>query len=287
MKKLILSFLIILSFQCNWAQKQLNNYKYVIVPKRFEFQNKPNSYRINSLTKYLLGKKGFNTLLDDQVLPDDVLKNRCLALNVKMLVKSNMMQTKVNIAFINCKNKVVYTSGEGSSREKEYQKSYNEAIRGAFKSFDNYKYNYTPQPIKKVKLANVVETKVISKDISINTNTKPLIKKEPIKKITHVKNIKTQINKTLILNGLYVYNSENYEIAKFKKYYIFSKHIHKGNTYKTQPLGFIYKTSKKGSYMVKTTNTFIGYLLENGNFVIDDVASDGTIKTKVFIKNGN
>jgi len=292
MEKLILLFFTILSFQNSWAQKELNNYKYVIVPKRFDFQSKPNSYRINSLTKYLLNKIDFNTLLDDQVLPDDALKNRCLALNVKLLVKSNMLRTNVRVAFINCRNKVVYTSGEGTSREKEYQKSYQEAIRGAFNSLGNYKFTYTPQQqlVEKEKINDVVKPIVKNKVEAIKNvpKHKPLIKKESTK-VTLPVVIKPQVkdNKTLHISGLYIFDNETYEIAQFKGYYIFSKHSDQGKVYKSKPLGFIYKTSKKGNYLIKTNDTFTGYLLKNGNFVIDEVDKDGAINSKIFIKNNN
>jgi len=290
MKKIIILFIFTLTFQSNWAQKVLDNYKYVIVPKRFEFQNKPNSYRINTLTKYFLDKKGFNTLLDDQVLPDDVSKNRCLALNVKLIKYSNMFRTDIKVAFINCKNKIIYTSGKGTSRDKEYGKSYHEAITGAFNSFNNFKYSYTPILARKNKLVNAVKP-IINKNISnIKKNPKAIKinKKAPAKVILPVvAKLKVKIKKPLVISGLYEFNKEIYEISEFKNYFIFSKHIRKGDITKMQPLGFIYKTSKKGNYLVKTTNTFTGYLLQNGNFVIDEVDKDGTITSKIFIKNDN
>ncbi len=285
MKKLIILFIFTLTFQSNRAQKVLDNYKYVIVPKRFDFQNKPNSFRINTLTKYFLDKKGFNTLLDDQVLPNDVLKNGCLALKVKLLSHSNMFRTDIRIAFVNCRNKVVYTSGEGTSREKEYGKLYHEAIKEAFKSFDNFKYSYMPISAKKNKLINTVKP-IINKNLGKVKNNKKAIKinkKTPIKVISPIAT-KSKMSKLNTISGLYLFNNGTYEISKFKNYFIFSKHIRKGDVTEMQPLGFIYKTSIKGSYLVKTAGTFTGNLLQNGNFVIDDVAKDGTITSKIFVK---
>jgi len=290
MKKLVLLILVILSFQNNRAQKVLNNYKYVIVPKRFDFQKKDNSYRINSLTKYLLSQHNFNTLLDGQDMPEDVFKNRCLALKVKMPVKSTMFRTNLWIAFVNCRNEVVYKTVVGTSREKDYQKSYTEAIRGAFKSFENYKYTYQPQTDAIVKVKDVAKPRIKRKILTTQNELKhkPLIKKVNNKApLPVVAKSKIKTNKALHISGLYLFDKEIYEIAKFQNYYIFSKHSDQGKVYKTVPLGFIYKTSKKGTYLVKTNDTFTGYLLENGNFVLDVISKNGTIKSKVFVKKDN
>ena len=43
------------------------------------------------------------------------------------------MTSKLQLVLIGCKGKEVYTSEVGKSREKEYRKSYQEALRNAFK----------------------------------------------------------------------------------------------------------------------------------------------------------
>ncbi len=78
-----------------------------------------------------------------------------------------------------------------------------------------------------------------------------------------------------------------YEIAAFQNYYIFSKRIVDGNSFQTKPLGFIYKTSKKGNYLIKSTDTLTGYLLDNGHFIIDEVGVDGIVKSTTYTKINN
>jgi hypothetical protein len=52
-----------------------------------------------------------------------------MAFYVNVLKKSNMFITKINFELKDCANKIIYTSIQGSSKEKEYQKSYNESFR--------------------------------------------------------------------------------------------------------------------------------------------------------------
>jgi hypothetical protein len=66
------------------------------------------------------------------------------------------------VIFKDCRNKVLFTSVQGRSREKEYHVAYNEAIRQAFASFEAIKYKYNGG----VSTANLtsavpVETKVM------------------------------------------------------------------------------------------------------------------------------
>ena len=62
MNKLILvAFFLIFSSYLSFAQKNINNYKFIIVPKQYEFQKSEDSYQINSLTKFLFERDGFIT----------------------------------------------------------------------------------------------------------------------------------------------------------------------------------------------------------------------------------
>ena len=58
------------------GQSKINNYKYVIVPSKFEFLKKKDQYQTSSLTKFLFEKYGFNAYLDSDKLPEDLNKNR-------------------------------------------------------------------------------------------------------------------------------------------------------------------------------------------------------------------
>lgn len=127
MKKLLF-FLLLLGFSFSFAQE---NYKYVIVPKKFSFFSDENEYNTSSMTKAFFEKEGFIVYYDTDQFPSDLANNRCLAFYVNALKKSNMFITKINFELKDCANNLIYTSIQGSSREKEYQKSYNESFRMA------------------------------------------------------------------------------------------------------------------------------------------------------------
>ena len=142
MKRILLVALFIST--ASFAQKSINNYKYVIVPSKFDFVKEKDKYQTSSLTKFLFNKYGFTAFLDDEELPTEIANNRCLALTGTVKDESSMFTTKSVIELTDCYNKVVFTSKEGRSKEKEYKKAYQEAIRNAFKSIEALKYTYIP-----------------------------------------------------------------------------------------------------------------------------------------------
>ena len=138
--------------------QNLNEYKYVIVPNKFEFLKEADQYRLNSLTQFLFQKYGFTAIMEEDTLPNDVIKNGCLALNADVLNDSGMFKTKLKFELKNCRGEVVYLSPEGTSREKKYVIAYNKALREAFESFEALDYKYVPNE-KAVAAAKVEDKK--------------------------------------------------------------------------------------------------------------------------------
>ncbi|MGJ5643510.1 hypothetical protein [Formosa sp. S-31] len=127
------------------AQTNLNQYKYVIVPETFEFLKEPNKYNMNALTKFLFDKYGFTAIMEGEDIPADLNSNGCLALRSDVINESSLFTTKLKVQLKDCKNQVVYVSNTGTTKEKEYQKAYQVALREAFESFEalNYKFEGT------------------------------------------------------------------------------------------------------------------------------------------------
>ena len=125
MKKIVL-LLVLFTFTFSVAQE---NYKYAIIPKKFSFFSDENEYNTSSMTKSFFEKEGFVVYYDTDEFPSELANNRCMAFYVNVLKKSNMFITKINFELKDCANKIIYTSIQGSSKEKEYQKSYNESFR--------------------------------------------------------------------------------------------------------------------------------------------------------------
>jgi len=145
MKKTI--FAIILCIGCvtsSIAQSNLNDYKYVIVPNKYDFLKEANMYQLNALTKFLFNKYGFTAIMEDESFTEELLKNKCLALTSNIIETSNLFKTKFQVELKNCLGKVVYLTEVGETREKEYAKAYNFALRNAFNSFESVNYSYQP-----------------------------------------------------------------------------------------------------------------------------------------------
>lgn len=145
MKNRISAILILCMYvSISFAQSELDGYKYIIVPKKFDFLKEEDKYSVNSLTKFLFEKKGFTTIFNDGTYPSDLIVNPCLALTAHVDEDSGLFTTKLIIELVDCHNKTVYSSGEGKSKEKDYQKAYHEALRGSFVSIEALNYSYNP-----------------------------------------------------------------------------------------------------------------------------------------------
>jgi hypothetical protein len=55
--------------------------------------------------------------------------------------------TKIQIVLKDCKNNVLFESGLGKSKDKEFNVAYNQALRAAFQSFESLQYHYSPKQI--------------------------------------------------------------------------------------------------------------------------------------------
>nr|WP_199157898.1 hypothetical protein [Pedobacter sp. ASV2] len=157
MKKYILICLLFATIT-SFAQNTINNYKYVIVPEKFNFLKENNQYNLNSLIKLILEEKGFTVYYDNAELPTEIANNKCSALVADLLEKNTMFTTNVTFLLKDCKGNVLFKSKEGKSREKEYKVSYNLALREAFTSLNEVQYTYTASTNVSEQPTNVVAT---------------------------------------------------------------------------------------------------------------------------------
>jgi hypothetical protein len=190
MKNVIFAIcLIIGSLTFSKAQTSLNNYKYIIVPKQFDFQNSQNQYRLNTLTSFLFKEYGFKTIYEGDELPSDLKLDYCLALNSNIESKGAFI-TKTKLTLKDCNGKTLFTSKEATTKEKNIEKAYSKTIREAFKSLESVHYSYTPKVKTTTKVketeVNIIKSKEIEK---LKAELKEL-KEE--KEVTHVKNVETK-----------------------------------------------------------------------------------------------
>ena len=184
-KNITLAFFLLTSITLFSQTEKLNNYKYVIVPAKFDFVKITDGYSTSSLTKFLLEKKGFTVFLSNEKLPLELNTNRCLGVQATVIDNSGMFKTKSLIEFKDCNSKVVYTTGVGISKEKDYKKSYHQAIRSAFKSMSKFKYVYSivddNSNLVKETINTTPKVNVVTKANLIN---KTSVKTEPIEEKT-------------------------------------------------------------------------------------------------------
>jgi len=140
MKTALTLFLTLFSLLA-MAQEQLNDYKYIVVPKKFEDFKRQNQYQTSTLVKHLFSEQGFEAVYEDK-LPQDLKSNGCLGLRAKLVDGSSMFTTKASIVLENCNGEEVFATREGKSKEKDYKDSYGEAIRDALSSLDSFNYAY-------------------------------------------------------------------------------------------------------------------------------------------------
>lgn len=143
LKKYLLTVAFILMCIVGIAQSNITDYKYIIVPKKFDFSKSEDQYQLNSLTKFLFNKYGYEAYFVDDDLPEDLKNERCLALTSEVSKeKGGIFKTKVNIVLKDCFGASVMTSKIGESRLKKFDKAYNEALRQAFETFQKLEYEY-------------------------------------------------------------------------------------------------------------------------------------------------
>ena len=254
-----LSLIIVLISYLSVAQNNLNSYKYIIVPHQFDFQNSKDIYQLNALTKFLFEKEGFTAVFNDEK-PDELLYNDCLGLTVNGIKQSTMFTTKITIELLNCRDEVVFKSAEGKSKEKNFEKGHQGAIRDAFKSFQqlNYKYDENQSIVKIKEPTRQTIVKKPEPKVLVKEEVKEVVK-EQVKDVDKVKKVQKEVIekpkeevivrkenpiKTTTIEGTYKNSDLNFSIVK------------KGENFTlvNKTVGVIanlYKTSKPKIYIVQ------------------------------------
>ncbi|MDB4144347.1 hypothetical protein N8480_03395 [Flavobacteriaceae bacterium] len=140
--KLYILLLVLTSTLNTFAQSSINAYKYVTVNERFDFLKSSDQYQLNSLTAFLLKKKGFIVVDKQNNYPQDLAQNNCLNLQANVISVKGFLKTKLQLVLTNCMNTVIFTSEIGSSKLKNYKDAYYEALRKVFE-LSNFNYTYT------------------------------------------------------------------------------------------------------------------------------------------------
>lgn len=210
LKKIVFTVSFILISFYGIAQKNINNYKYIILPTSFEFSKSEDQYQLNSLLKFLFNKYGYEAYFGNDDLPQDLIGNRCLALNAEALKgKGGIFKTKLEIELKDCFGNIVMTSQEGQSREKEFKKAYTEALREAFETFQNFDYKYVSDKETLVETSKPKVKNVKQQMIEVDTPKEVITAKETkVEEVLTADNLSDLHYAQEIDNGYQLVNSE-------------------------------------------------------------------------------
>ena len=184
-----------------FSQTKLNDYKYIIVPNSFDFLKSKDQYQLNSLTKFLFNKNGFTAIMEDEIFLQDLVNNGCLALRTDVEKLNGLFKTKLVVVLRNCKNEIVFTSEVGETREKDYKRAYNFALREAFKSFETINYSYKPSIITHQEIKSLEEKGFSKVEVKKNENG------DEVKEI--VETVIPEVKTIKISNVLYAQEIDN------------------------------------------------------------------------------
>lgn len=134
---LLLSIALFLTTAVSSQNTNLSEYSYVIVPEQFDFLKERDQFQMNSMSKFYFEKSGFNVYLADSA-PNS---NRCDGLYADVEELKSVFGTKLQVVLKDCNNKEIYRSQEGKSKYKEYDKTYQDALRKAFSSIEALRVN--------------------------------------------------------------------------------------------------------------------------------------------------
>jgi len=178
----------------------------------------------------LFRKHGFKPILSNEVYPDDLKSDLCLALTSEIIAKGSL-RTKITITLRDCNNNIVFLV-EGNTKEKYFDKVYNIGIRNAMEGFKDVNYNYiekqkkvnqkkTPNTVEKAKGSNLIVEELNTEIEQLKEKEGNIAVKEEIQeekpfinteKLTVVKEIKNYYNVKSITNGFELISSKSNKI---------------------------------------------------------------------------
>ncbi|MGJ8743609.1 hypothetical protein [Polaribacter sp.] len=265
-KNIAITFIFLATLSTFSQIEKLNNYNYVIVADKFEYLKSSDEYQTSSLTKFLLKKNGFEVFLSNEKLPTELFKNRCLALMATVVDDSNMFTIKSYIEFKDCFENVVYTTEVGKSKQKEYKKGYQEAIRRAHETLEEFTLDF--QPSENVEVNNSLE--------KVTEKVKPIKKKVVENKEIPVKKTPIVTKETTVKKGI----SSDVKVASNILYAQATDHGFQLIDTTPAVIFQILKTKNKDVFIIKDKN---GTLYKNGSEWTAQYYEGNTLVEKQYI----
>lgn len=146
--------------------QSVNDYAYVIVPEKYDFLKSADQHQLNSLTKFLFNKYGFEAYMEEDEKPFNVRERACDALYVDLEEESNFISTRLAILLEDCDGKVVYKAIQGKSKKKDFKQAYHEALRNAFVEIEQLNYTFQGKSVKEAHKEAVQETTQVTEEVN-------------------------------------------------------------------------------------------------------------------------
>lgn len=197
--------------------QNLNEYKYALVPSKFSFLKEENMYNLNSLTKLFMEKYGFETYLSNEAAPNEFIANNCNKVFVDVIPNNNIFTTRVKVVLKDCRGTILYTSEEGTSKDKEYRVAYNQALRMAFDGFSVLKtHKYLPSE-KSLGMIGEPSSPKVELQMEKVVNEVPKIDSESNATETTAEGLRNRLSVVTTELGFDLYNTESKLVYSAKR----------------------------------------------------------------------
>lgn len=251
--------------------QSLDQYKYIIIPEKFEFSKEENQYQLNALTKFLFEKYGFKTLMKSEEKPKDLQENYCLGLSANVKENSGLFVTRLVVQLEDCRGDIVYKTKEGTSRIKDFKEAHHEALRDAFSDIEEMNYQYNDAVISEAGLSeNDNQSQVVEKSEVVQAKPKvaPTQTAEEVKETTTAP--PEVVVETPMLNNS---SAGKMNFVKGDAFYILKKSDSGYAFYQEnseEPFAVLAKSGGEDSFIYKSlTRQGVAYFDAEGNLVVE------------------
>ena len=288
MKKILFILAFFIGTISSFAQ-DLDQYKYIIIPEKFEFSKEENQYQLNALTKFLFEKYGFETLMKSEQKPLDLQENYCLGLTASVKDNSGLFVTKLVVQLEDCRGNIVFESKEGRSRIKEFKDAHHEALRDAFSTIEELNYEYDPSEVSAPTASENEEAPQAVEKAEV-AQTEP--KTEPTKTSEEIETPTTAPAEVVVENPM-VENASakelnfekdgiNYSLEKSDSGYSFYQENSE------EPFAVLAKSGGQNSFIYKSlTRQGVAYFDEGGNLIVEYLDAENKSVKLVYKASAN
>ncbi|OEY72878.1 hypothetical protein [Salegentibacter salarius] len=286
MKKILFVLTFFIGTISTFAQ-DLDQYKYIIIPEKFEFSKEENQYQLNTLTKFLFEKYGFETIMKSEQKPLDLQENYCLGLTAYVKDNSGLFVTKLVVQLEDCRGNIVLETKEGRSRIKDFKDAHHEALRDAFSTIKELNYKYDPSEVSAPTASEEAPQAVEKAEVA-----KPEPKTEPVRTSKKIETPTTAPAEVVVKNPMienasakelnFEKDGINYSLKKSDSGYSFYQENSE------EPFAVLAKFGGQNDFIYKSlTRQGVAYFDEGGNLIVEYLNAENKSVKLVYKASAN